>query len=131
METFKRENIGKAETGGTSIIYKDLEEQGILDALVQKSDFDSLRLKRLLAMPDLTRKANSPLKFILDAIITLQSFSDFDVVEIPETITVADNFDRFDFPKDHPARRPSDTYFVSNDRVLRTHTTSMWLYYLD
>ena len=131
MEQFQRIEHGEAPTNGASLEYGDPAEERIIKGLAGKTDFDSLRLKRLLAMPDLTRKANSPLKFIVDAIITLQSFSDFDVVEIPETITVADNFDRFDFPKDHPARRPSDTYFVSNDRVLRTHTTSMWLYYLD
>src|SRR6185436_8366763 len=33
------------------------------------------------------------------------------------------NFEALNFPKDHPARDMQDTFFVSNDRVLRTHTS--------
>ncbi|MEK7582602.1 MAG: hypothetical protein AAB452_01955, partial [Patescibacteria group bacterium] len=32
---------------------------------------------------------------------------------------------------DHPARTPSDTYFVDKDHILRTHTTVMWYYHLN
>ncbi len=36
----------------------------------------------------------------------------------------------FDFPPDHPARSKSDTYYVDDKNILRTHTTVMWYYYL-
>lgn len=128
---FLRIENGVSITGGALLTYHDSQEKEVIDEVMRKNDFDSARLKRLMALPDLTRKSNSPLKFIVDKILTISGFKHFDVVEIPETITVENNFDRFGFPKDHPARRPSDTYFVSSDRTLRTHTTSMWLYYLD
>lgn len=131
MEQFRRIEHGEAPTNGASLEYEDLQEEGIIKNLARETDFDSVRLKRIVALPDLTRKENSPIKFIVDKIVTLQSFQSFDIVQIPETITVTNNFDRFGFPKNHPARTPSDTYFVAGDRVLRTHTTSMWLYYLD
>jgi len=128
--TFVREETGKTSTGGKEIRYVDPDEKQALGALEKRDDFDAKRLRRLLALPDLTRKENSPLKFIIDRILTLPAYHGFDVVSIPETITVKNNFDVFDFPMDHPARNISDTYFVNVNRILRTQMTSMWLYYL-
>lgn len=128
---FKRVDLPeKSPTGGEFLKYEDPEEQKILAELEERNDFDALRLKRLLALPDLTRKANSPIKFIIDKILAIPDFKDFDVVEIPETVTVKNAFDLFNFPADHPGRKPTDTFFITPDRVLRPHTTSMWLYYL-
>lgn len=39
-------------------------------------------------------------------------------------VSVADNFDKLLIPKDHPARSRSDTYYVNEDTVLRTHTSA-------
>jgi phenylalanyl-tRNA synthetase alpha chain len=36
----------------------------------------------------------------------------------------------FDFPADHPARSKSDTYYVDDKNILRTHTTVMWYYHM-
>jgi len=119
-----------AATGGSLITYEDFEEEKIFKELEKPSDFEALRLKRLLVLPDLTRKANSPIKFIVDRVLALPDFQGFDVVQSPETFTVKTGFDLFNFPADHPGRKPTDTYFLTPDRVLRTHTTSMWLYYL-
>ena len=51
------------------------------------------RIKRLLKLPDLTKKANSPVKILFDQIIKLPRFKDFDVVEFPKIITVEQDFD--------------------------------------
>jgi phenylalanyl-tRNA synthetase alpha chain len=40
------------------------------------------------------------------------------------------SFDLFDFPAGHPARSKSDTYYVNDKNILRTHTTVCWYYYL-
>jgi phenylalanyl-tRNA synthetase alpha chain len=130
MNVFPSEAVGQAPTGGENLRYTDPAEQKVLEDLGARTDFDALRLKRIIALPDLTRKQNSPVKFIIDRILQLPLFAGFDVTQIPETIRAADAFDLFDFPADHPSRKETDTYFVANDRILRTHTTSMWLYYL-
>ncbi|KAI9330096.1 hypothetical protein BDR26DRAFT_785310, partial [Obelidium mucronatum] len=39
-------------------------------------------------------------------------------------VTTTQNFDQLLFAKDHPARSPSDTYYVNADTVLRTHTSA-------
>src|SRR5829696_6104619 len=49
----------------------------------------------------------------------------FDVMEGPEVETVYYNFDTLNHAPTHPARAWSDTFYVSDDIVLRTHTSPM------
>ena len=39
-------------------------------------------------------------------------------------VSTTDNFDVLGFPKDHPGRSRTDTYYVDSDHVLRTHTSA-------
>ncbi|OCT54206.1 Phenylalanine--tRNA ligase, mitochondrial [Cladophialophora carrionii] len=39
-------------------------------------------------------------------------------------VTVTDNFDTLGFPKDHPGRSRTDTYYVNSTHLLRTHTSA-------
>jgi phenylalanyl-tRNA synthetase alpha chain len=47
----------------------------------------------------------------------------FDVAEGPEVDTVYYNFDALNHDPNHPAREETDTFYVSDDVVLRTHTS--------
>ena len=47
----------------------------------------------------------------------------FSVYEGPELESDYYNFEALNFPPDHPARDMQDTFFVSEEFVLRTHTT--------
>ena len=49
----------------------------------------------------------------------------FTVVEGPEVETVRYNFDALNHAPTHPARGLADTFYVSDDTVLRTHTSPM------
>jgi phenylalanyl-tRNA synthetase alpha chain len=49
----------------------------------------------------------------------------FQVVEGPEIETDYYNFEALNIPKDHPARDMQDTFYVSDNIVLRTHTSPM------
>jgi phenylalanyl-tRNA synthetase alpha chain len=49
----------------------------------------------------------------------------FTVVEGPEVDTVHYNFDALNHSLTHPARDRSDTFYVADDVVLRTHTSPM------
>jgi len=49
----------------------------------------------------------------------------FSVVEGPEVETVVNNFDKLNHDPAHPARSLSDTFYVSDAVVLRTHTSPM------
>jgi phenylalanyl-tRNA synthetase alpha chain len=98
--------------------------------LDKRDDQEAARIKRYLSMPDLSRTAGSPIKEMVDRILGLNDFKDFDVIETAEIVPADISFDLFDFPANHPARSKSDTYYVDDKNILRTHTTIMWYYYL-
>ncbi|KAI0797663.1 hypothetical protein C8Q75DRAFT_13551 [Abortiporus biennis] len=50
---------------------------------------------------------------------SFSSYSDFSPV-----VTPAKNFDDLSFPEDHPGRSVTDSYYINNDLMLRTHTSA-------
>ncbi len=113
-----------------NIIINNQEENSLINDLKKRNDIKAKRIKRLLELPDLTKKENSPVKILVDEIIKLPKFANFDLVDFPRIVTVEDNFDILNTPDDHPTRKKTDTYYVSDRHVLRTHTTTMWPFYL-
>ena len=113
-----------------NIVIQDLKEKALIGELAARNDVKSERIKRLLALPDLTKKENSPVKILFDQIIKLPRFKDFDLVDFPKIVTVEENFDLLNTPKDHPSRSQTDTYYVTDEYVLRTQMTVMWPFYL-
>jgi phenylalanyl-tRNA synthetase alpha chain len=49
----------------------------------------------------------------------------FETVEGPEVELDYYNFEALNIPKDHPAREMQDTFYISEDVVLRTHTSPL------
>ena len=113
-----------------NITIKSDEDKNALEVLNNRHDPEGERLKRFLAMPDLSRTPGSPIYELAQRIIGLEDFKDFDVIQVPEIVKADISFDLFNFPKDHPARNKSDTYFFNDEYILRTHTTVMWYYWL-
>jgi phenylalanyl-tRNA synthetase alpha chain len=112
-----------------NIEINDPNEGILIKKLEERTDIKAERIKHLLALPDLTKKENSPVKIVNDKVMSLPRFSSFDVVEIPKVVTVEDDFDLLNTPKDHPSRRESDTYYFDDVHILRTQMTVMWPYY--
>src|SRR3989344_5176941 len=116
---------------GQNIIIKNEREAELIKDLKAKNDVKSERIKRLLELPDLTKKEHSPVKILADQVINLPSFIDFDLVDFSRIVTVEENFDLLNSPADHPSRRETDTYYVTEKDVLRTQMTVMWSFYLN
>lgn len=114
----------------TIIIPKD-DEKSIIEKLNNDDSMNSQRIRRLLAMPDLSRQKDHPIQLLVERITSLPRYEDFDIIEIPEIVSTQVMFDTYNFPKDHPARSASDTYYADQDHVLRPHTTIMRWYYLE
>ena len=112
------------------IVIEDGKEKSLIEELNKRSDIKAERIKRLLALPDLTKKEHSPVKILVDAILDLPRFKDFYIVDFPRIVTVEENFDILNTPKDHPSRSESDTYYLDKENILRTQTTTMWPYCL-
>lgn len=107
------------------------EESRLRAELNDRRDAEALRIKHYLGMPDLSRTPGSPLYEITEKVKAAPAFQGFDVIEIPEIVPASISFDLFDFPADHPARSKSDTYYVDEKNILRTHDTVFWYYYLN
>lgn len=105
------------------------EENRLRAELEKRTDAEAVRIRRYLAMPDLSRTEGSPLHEIIRRVHHVPSLSGLDVIEIPEIVPAEISFDLFDFPRDHPARSKSDTYYVNEKHILRTHSTVSWYYY--
>ena len=66
-----------------------------------------------------------PISRISGEICEIFSKMGFDIVEGPEVEKDYYNFEALNIPKNHPARDMQDTFFVSADVVLRTHTSPL------
>ncbi len=111
-------------------IADSLEIKQAQESLGKRDDSEAKRLLRFLNMPDLSRDKASPLNELVNRILSVERFTDFDEIKVPEIVGAYESFDLFNFPKDHPSRSKSDTYYVDDERILRTHTTIMWRYWL-
>ena len=113
-----------------NIVINSDEEIRLKKELEKRTDVEAARIKRYLSMPDLSRTPGSPIYEIVQRVLAWPAFKEFDVIQVPEIVPADISFDLFDFPKDHPARSASDTYYADEKNILRTHTTVMWYYYL-
>lgn len=112
----------------------DLSTEGqseLMAILDKREDSEAQRIKRYLEMSDLSRKKESPIFQIIDEVKKVETLKDFDEIKVPEIVGVKETFDLFNFPDNHPVRSKSDTYYVNEQNILRTHTTVMWYYYFN
>jgi phenylalanyl-tRNA synthetase alpha chain len=64
-----------------------------------------------------------PLTRVHDEIVEIFVGLGFSVAEGPEIESDYFNFEALNLPKDHPARDMQDTFYLTEDRLLRTHTS--------
>lgn len=96
------------------------------DALNRLKTPDSVVGDRIdVSLPGRTLLAGSlhPITQITRLICDIFTNLGFDIVEGPEVESDYYNFEALNFPKNHPARDMQDTFFISDNIVLRTHTS--------
>ena len=64
-----------------------------------------------------------PITQVMNEIVEIFERMGFEVAEGPEIETDFYNFEALNIPKNHPARDMQDTFYISDDLVLRTHTS--------
>ncbi len=64
-----------------------------------------------------------PVNMVLDKIIDVFLSLGFKIEEGPEVELDYYNFEALNIPRDHPARDMQDTFYITDDIVLRTHTS--------
>lgn len=120
----ERPAFGKRVNEVRDIITEALESK--VSALKQAAKEMQLNAERI----DITLPGNKqnigglhPLTRIYYEIRDIFVSMGFEVMDGPEVEYDKYNFEMLNMPKDHPARDMQDTFYVSNDIVLRTHTS--------
>ncbi len=86
-----------------------------------------------LSLPGISMPKGSvhPLQQTLDEIKTIFKSVGFKVAYGPEIEDDYHNFEALNIPKHHPARDMQDTFFVSDNMVLRTHTSNVQIHLME
>ena len=72
---------------------------------------------------NIVRGHKHPINVALDEIMEIFLGMGFKIAEGPEVETVYNNFDALNAPIDHPSRSLSDTFYITEDLILRTQTS--------
>ncbi|MGM0457215.1 MAG: phenylalanine--tRNA ligase subunit alpha [Cyanobacteriota bacterium] len=72
-----------------------------------------------------------PLNSTIDRILDIFVGLGYTVATGPEIETDYYNFEALNTPADHPARDMQDTFYLPGDRLLRTHTSSVQIRYME
>lgn len=67
----------------------------------------------------------NPVTLVMNEMIDIFTSLGFSISYGPEIEDDWHNFTALNFPENHPARDMQDTFFVNNDKALRTHTSSV------
>lgn len=119
----ERPVIGKLANQVKEDLYKQF--QSVSDSLTAQAEetvsaFDVTLPGRRIPLGHL-----HPITKTTEEICVIFSTLGFKVVEGPEVELDYYNFEALNMPKDHPARDIQDTFYISDNVVLRTHTSPM------
>jgi phenylalanyl-tRNA synthetase alpha chain len=106
------------------LVEERLEER--LGAIKEQSRQRALKEEQVdISLPGTRweRGRTHPLTLVIDEVIDVFSGMGFEIARGPDIEDDYHNFEALNIPKDHPARDMQDTFFVTNGKVLRTHTS--------
>ncbi|MEG1608374.1 MAG: phenylalanine--tRNA ligase subunit alpha [Clostridia bacterium] len=89
-----------------------------LDAKMQKEQIDITMQSNVVE-----RGSLHPTTLVQNEILKIFNSLGFKVAQGPEVELDLFNFQKLNIPKDHPARDMQDTFYFSEDMLLRTHTS--------
>lgn len=110
------------------------EVEKTLDELEKGVSKGSKSGKQLdLSMPGIVPDSGSyhPLTLTMQRMVGFFVNMGYDVAEGPEIETAYYNFEALNTPEDHPARDDADTFYLGDDRMLRTQTSGVQVRYME
>lgn len=120
----ERPRLGKIVNEVRSLLEQELEKRRVV--LAEEAKAKRLEAERIdITLPGRAWPAGTrhPLTQIIDEIKRFFVGLGFRVVTGPEVETDYYNFEALNVPKDHPARDMQDTFYLSEDILLRTQTS--------
>ncbi|HEY3415937.1 MAG TPA: phenylalanine--tRNA ligase subunit alpha [Armatimonadota bacterium] len=97
------------------------------DEVEAQSELRQLEQERLdVTLPGRSPRVGRkhPLTRVLDEVKEIFTGMGFEVLEGPEVESFYYNFGSLNYPEDHPAMDEQDSFYLTNDTLLRTHTTA-------
>jgi len=97
-----------------------------LSEIKEREKAERLKRERIdVTLPGRRRPLGAlhPVTKTLNEIVRIFTSMGFSVAEGPEIETDFYNFEALNIPKGHPAREMQDTFYISDEVVLRTHTS--------
>jgi phenylalanyl-tRNA synthetase alpha chain len=120
----ERKSFGKAVNELKVQITEELASLSVLlkkDAIKRRLSSEALDIT--LPGKHTPEGREHPVHQSLNRITAIFTSMGFNVEEGPEVETDYYNFEALNIPKDHPARDMQDTFYITDDVVLRTHTS--------
>lgn len=99
------------------------EKKQALEEQALKSRLEQEKLDITLPGTELTVGGVHPITKVIDEIEELFVSMGYDVVEGPEVEQDLYNFEKLNLPKGHPARDAQDSFYITEEMLLRTQTS--------
>ncbi|OPY63171.1 MAG: Phenylalanine--tRNA ligase alpha subunit [Pelotomaculum sp. PtaU1.Bin065] len=120
----ERPLIGQIANEVRSLIEKELTTRtAALKEVAREQRLREEGIDVTLPGSPLLRGSKHPLTIVTEEIQKFFLGLGYSIAEGPEIETDYYNFEALNLPKDHPARDMQDTFFISDDTLLRTHTS--------
>lgn len=121
-----RPKFGQVANEVRNLIEDELSQKEVLFG--QKEQDEKIRSEQIdITLPgyNLPEGSLHPITLILQEVKEIFVGLGFTVVEGPEIETDYYDFQALNIPLDHPAREMQDTFYITEDLLLRTHTSPM------
>ena len=104
---------------------KNKKEKELLDEKLKNEAID-------ITMPATKIRAGAPniLEKLVEEVEEIFMSMGYDVVDGPEVDSDENCFEKLNLPKSHPARDAQDSFYITEDMLLRPHTSSMQVRYM-
>lgn len=124
LDASERPVIGRQINDLKNALSSEIELR--IERLSQKSQDAAISKERIdITLPGraVAPGHRHPVSQAMDYVVDIFTGMGFSVFEGPEIETDYYNFEGLNVPKDHPARDMQDTFYVTGDLLLRTHTS--------
>ncbi|MBO9999372.1 MAG: phenylalanine--tRNA ligase subunit alpha [Cyanobacteria bacterium SID2] len=132
LDASDRPRIGKLANEVKEAVQTDLDnKRNDLQSAAIQAQLEAETLD--VTMPAVVRSQGRrhPLNSTIDRILDIFVGLGYTVATGPEIETDYYNFEALNTPPDHPARDMQDTFYLPGDRLLRTHTSSVQIRYME
>ncbi len=100
-------------------------QKGVIEDQLLQKELEAQRIDVTLPGRKRHQGRQHPLTWGMEWVKNYFSLKGFDTQTGPDIETPFYNFDALNIPSHHPARQSHDTFYVNNDLLLRTHTSSV------